>query len=300
MPRHRVWHPGWQDLIVPPSAAASSVPARLAMARSLAYVAAGAWALFALTSLLVAIDVTTSGDEAIQRVVGSASRDVAAHASWLRPASFELARLGSLTVALGVIIVVASVFLVWRRTLLPAVLLGTSFVCVALSVGGLKDLYNRAEPYDSLGALGFSFPSGHAAIAIAVWGGAALAVILFLGRSPNRAETIVALLALAVALGVGAAMIARSAHWLSDVIGGIALGVAWLTTIAAVLLGAVWRPARWKRSAEADMTVAAAEPVGVGEAPPLGVPFSSLEGWNPARSRQAGHSQSSGPSPPKR
>jgi membrane-associated phospholipid phosphatase len=236
------------------------------MARTLAYVAAGAWALFAVTSLLVAIDVTTSGDEAIQRVIARASGDVAARASWLRPASFELARLGSLPVAVVVMAVVCLVFAVWRRTLWPAVVLGTSCLGVALTVGGLKDLYHRAEPYDALGALGFSFPSGHAAIAVAVWGGSALVIMLFLGRAPNRAEALLAVLSLAVALGVGAAMIARSAHWLSDVVGGIAAGVAWLTTVtAAVLVASVWRSARWRRSAEADVAVGAAKPVGVDE-----------------------------------
>lgn len=235
---------------MPLPAPPTSVPARLAAARSFAYVAVGAWALFAVVSLLVAVDATTSFDDGIQRAVAAAGHAVLTRASWLGAASLEVARLGSIPVAVGVIAAVSVLFAVWRRTLMPAVLLGTSFFFTAATVGGLKDLYHRAEPYDRLGDLGFSFPSGHTAVATVAWGGAALVTVLFVGRGLNRGEAILAVVGLGVALAVPAVMIARSAHWMSDVVGGAALGTAWLTTVAAVLLASVWRPARWRSGQE--------------------------------------------------
>jgi hypothetical protein len=36
------------------------------------------------------------------------------------------------------------------------------------------------------------------------------------------------------------AMLVRSAHWTSDIVGGAALGTAWLATIAAALVRLGW------------------------------------------------------------
>ncbi|MDQ6927991.1 MAG: phosphatase PAP2 family protein [Actinomycetota bacterium] len=248
-----------------PSAPATSAPARLLTAVSLAWVAAGAWAVFAVMSLLVAVDATQGVDDVLQRAAAAVARRASQHASWLRGFSLDVARLGSVPVAAVVLVVVVVAFTLWRRNLWPAVLLGATFVGVGLSVGGLKDLYHRPEPYDRAGALGFSYPSGHTAVAIAVWGGAALLIMLFTARRPSRAATTVAVLSAGVSVVVALAMIARSAHWVSDIIGGAALGIAWLATITVALLVAGWQPARRRRSAETNVPVGATEPVGVDE-----------------------------------
>lgn len=244
---------------------ADSVPARPPALRSIVYVAAGAWGVFGLMSLLVAVDATTGVDGWVQHRIASAAPHLLRPAPWLGSTSEAVARLGSLPVAIGLIVAVSAVFAVWRRTLVPAILLGVSFFCVAAAVGGLKDLYHRPEPYDQIGALGFSYPSGHAAVAIAAWGGTAAVVMLFSRRRWSRAELTIAGVCACVALSVGAAMVARSAHWLSDVVGGVALGIGWLATVAVALAVIGWLPATWvrRRSAEADVAVRTAEPVGV-------------------------------------
>src|SRR5207248_11440655 len=66
-----------------------------------------------------------------------------------------------------------------------------------------------------------SFPSGHATQSIAFY--AMAAIVLGLGRSP-RTRTVLWSVAAAVVIVVGASRIYLGAHWLTDVLGGYALG----------------------------------------------------------------------------
>ena len=68
------------------------------------------------------------------------------------------------------------------------------------------------------------FPSGHVTAAAAF----AVIVIYLAGRSrlPPRARGLLAAVAVALIAGVGLARIVLRAHWPSDVLGGLALGVA--------------------------------------------------------------------------
>ena len=102
-----------------------------------------------------------------------------------------------------------------------------------LDVLGLKTLAMRARP-DSAYGIGTSFPSGHTANA------ALLGIVLILLVRP-----------LAVRIPVAAYVVAMAwsrtvlhAHWLTDVVGGLAIGVA-----TAILLHALWRATLERRSA---------------------------------------------------
>jgi membrane-associated phospholipid phosphatase len=90
----------------------------------------------------------------------------------------------------------------------------------------LKALIGRPRPFDA----SFGFPSGHATAAATFFG----AVIYLAGNISPPARTWVRVLAgLAIVL-VGLSRVMLRAHWPSDVIGGVALGLA-LASAAALL-----------------------------------------------------------------
>lgn len=74
-------------------------------------------------------------------------------------------------------------------------------------------------------ATGAAFPCGHATQAIAVWG--MLTVLLLRGHG-RRARTAAVTGSTLLVLLIGASRIYLGAHWLTDVVGGFALGGMWL------------------------------------------------------------------------
>ena len=90
----------------------------------------------------------------------------------------------------------------------------------------LKHLVRRARPED----LSFGFPSGHSTAAAAFYG-----AVIFLADSLSprlcRAARVLAMMMIVL---VGLARVLLRAHWPSDVLGGIALGLA-LASIAGLI-----------------------------------------------------------------
>jgi membrane-associated phospholipid phosphatase len=124
----------------------------------------------------------------------------------------------------------------WRPTLAVLVGLGSAYV-----VGkAIKDGLGRTPPYrnvDELHGIGEAFPSGHVANASLTW--ALITVLVFGVRGvwPNRRR---AQIGLAVSAGlvlvVGTIMVVMDYHWLTDIPGGIAVGVFALM-LALIALG---------------------------------------------------------------
>ena len=207
---------------------------------NLKLLAAGAWGLFAFTCLLVVIDPPSSIDHDLQRSMAALARRSLADAPWLRPISLVLARLGSLPVGIVVLAAVSLLFLVVRRVWQPAVLLTVSYALTVVSVGVAKRLFHRPEPFDDLGGVARSFPSGHSASAAAVWGGTALAVLLLRESPLSTGRKVLIGVATGVVATVAFVMLARSAHWISDIVAGLLLGAGWLLTVAAALQNRGW------------------------------------------------------------
>jgi membrane-associated phospholipid phosphatase len=90
----------------------------------------------------------------------------------------------------------------------------------------LKHLVARTRPED----LSFGFPSGHSTAAAAFYG----AVIFLADSLPPRVCRAVRVLAVVMIALVGFARVLLRAHWPSDVLGGIALGLA-LASIAGLI-----------------------------------------------------------------
>ncbi|MFN2387109.1 MAG: phosphatase PAP2 family protein [Thermoanaerobaculia bacterium] len=76
----------------------------------------------------------------------------------------------------------------------------------------------------------FAFPSGHAAMATAFYGGAAAVVFHLSSRPGIRLASFLA--AAATITAVAVSRVYLGAHWLTDVVGGILLGVFWVSVCA--------------------------------------------------------------------
>lgn len=147
--------------------------------------------------------------------------------------------LGSLAVIIPAGVIASLFFVLRGHRWWPVALL-------AVSIAGAVGLYNivkhlvgrpRPPPAIWIGHFsGASFPSGHAAQSVACY--ATLAVLLSAGR-PARVKIALSGLAALVVLVVGFSRIYLGAHWLTDVLGGYALGVAWVAIVFTVML-TVW------------------------------------------------------------
>jgi undecaprenyl-diphosphatase len=122
----------------------------------------------------------------------------------------------------------------WRKgALLTASLLGAT---VLYNVG--KALIQRPRPSaaDAIGTFtNWSFPSGHATQSIACYG--MLAFLITTGRLRPLWPWLAAAVLTAL---VGASRIYLGAHWLTDVLGGWALGGSWWMLIVSAALAARW------------------------------------------------------------
>ena len=123
----------------------------------------------------------------------------------------------------------------WRE----ATFAGASFVGSALLNMATKQFFQRHRPslWESIAPEHtFSFPSGHA------MGSATLAMVVVLLCWHTRWRWPVAALAALFALAVGASRIYLGVHYPSDILGGWAAGIAWVSGVYLVLYRIRERP----------------------------------------------------------
>jgi PAP2 superfamily len=128
----------------------------------------------------------------------------------------------------------------WLRRRRAAVLGFLLLVVVGQNLisNGVKLLVQRERPPvpHLVDSSGFSFPSGHSAAAAATY--AAVALVLGRGR-PWRVKALLAAGAAAVTVAVAASRVLLGVHWLTDVVGGVALGFGWFVVCAIAFGGAL-------------------------------------------------------------
>ena len=197
-----------------------------ATARALACAAAGALIVAVLAWL-----VTT------HNVVVDLDHDVAPwgveHAGvGGRRALRAVTRLGSSEVALTALAVTGIVQVVRKRSMPLAIFVVAVGLGEWLLTSWIKDLVDRARPTVTAGAaaLGPAFPSGHTTAAAACY--AAIAIALGIGLGRTTRATLLGV-AVAIAVAVAASRVLLGVHWLSDVIGGLALGWGWCALCVA-------------------------------------------------------------------
>ena len=198
-----------------------------ALAIFAAVLIAMAWAFVAIVEDVLTHDPLVAVDRAVYHLL-QALRTPASDSVMI-----TCTELGDRAVTLPVIIAVLA-WLLWHRAWRPA-----TYWIAAVSVGEvltalLKTGFALPRPspmYDGTSA--FGFPSGHAAMSIVTYG--------FLAIIATRELSVRAQAALAITLSVLVSLIAFSriylgAHWLSDVLGGLTFGLAWVALLATAYL----------------------------------------------------------------
>jgi undecaprenyl-diphosphatase len=119
----------------------------------------------------------------------------------------------------------------WIPVFLVVVVAGDSAV-----TNLVKEAVDRARPTldPAAATLGPSFPSGHSSTAAATF--AALALLAG-RRRPDAQKAVLAGLAVGLAVAVACSRVLLDVHWLSDVVGGLALGWGWFALCAAAFGG---------------------------------------------------------------
>ncbi len=140
----------------------------------------------------------------------------------------------------GSVVILGAIFLVWillkkwKRnyaiTLIISILFGQLFVFI------LKKYIHRARP-SPINALisesSFSFPSGHAFIAVSFY--LLLAYFCF-KMSKNKLQKFLSIIAgFMVVFGIGLSRIYLGVHWPSDVLASYTSGIAWIVVLITVL-----------------------------------------------------------------
>ncbi len=135
-------------------------------------------------------------------------------------------------------------YLLWRRRFYWLAALASAVLGGMLVNKLLKFLFHRARPAftDPILALNsYSFPSGHTMMATVLYG--ALAAFL-IARTTDWRQRALIIFSAGLLIGfVGFSRIYLGAHYLSDVLGAMAEGLAWLALCLTVVYS-VWRGGR--------------------------------------------------------
>jgi len=153
------------------------------------------------------------------------------HGPW-NPVAVAITNLGNPPVITGFTVILAMYFLAKRRYRVT-VFIATNMIVVNLANFIVKNLVQRPRPFiqDSsitplVSAGGFSFPSGHSAGAVLLYG----SIFLLAGYLADRPKTrrVLRGVCLLMILAIGVSRIYVQVHFPTDVLGGYALGTCGL------------------------------------------------------------------------
>ena len=196
-------------------------PTGLALTAAVLTLATSAWSLALVTFSVVHHTGLARDDTRVLAFV------TGHRAPWLTSLAKALTWLGSSIVLWPVVVIAGLGLWRWRRHWLPAVLPALALAGAWAGALLIKGLVDRPRPPvgDRLTVVhGWSYPSQHAAQALATWG--MLALMLMAGRSA-RARVLLAAGAVLIAFVVGLTRLYLGAHWMTDVLGGWALAAVW-------------------------------------------------------------------------
>ena len=141
--------------------------------------------------------------------------------------------MGSSTAIVPAFAVVAALLL-WYHRRGAALFLTVACAGALLLNGTMKVFFQRPRPALPWAAVlpDYSFPSGHTMNAVVFYVAVALILWSILGR---RVGLLAMIIAAAIAIGVGISRIYLGYHYLTDVVGGLLAGMAWLLVVGTAL-----------------------------------------------------------------
>jgi membrane-associated phospholipid phosphatase len=147
----------------------------------------------------------------------------------------NVTRLGNVPTLVAVLVL--TVIVLWRKRLFDDLMLmvlaavGAEVITIGLKLGFARERPFFPDPLARESS--YSFPSGHASVSLAVYGTLGFIVARHLR---NRRAQIAALVGAAtLVLLIGFSRLYLGVHFLSDVIAGFSLGLAWMTLCAILL-----------------------------------------------------------------
>ena len=159
---------------------------------------------------------------------------------WLTRAMFAVTSLGSSLIASCIAVVFGLYLIRQRRFYWLAAFLSSVYGGMLLN-RILKYVFQRPRPrFDDplLSLTSYSFPSGHTMTATVLYG--VLAAYFFTTTPDWRRRVVIVFVASLLILLVGFSRIYLGVHYLSDVLGAMAEGLAWLA-LCLTLVHSLWR-----------------------------------------------------------
>jgi undecaprenyl-diphosphatase len=210
----------------------------LALTLQLAALGLAGWAFGAVVFDVVRGTGTVRFDTKVSRML--LTRRVA----WLTTTMHGVSDFGGALLLAAVIVLLGLAARRYAGSWVPLMVLSAALVGAVVLGDVVKPLVARARPpyAASVGVNGYTFPSGHATQSIAVYGGLAYVAAGWLRTW--SAKVAAWTIAVVVVLLIGFSRIYLGLHWVTDVLGGYALGAVWL---AAVLVTTSAVQGAWRR-----------------------------------------------------
>ncbi|MBI4729566.1 MAG: bifunctional DedA family/phosphatase PAP2 family protein [Acidobacteria bacterium] len=203
----------------------------LRLTAGLSLLGLGGWVFGVILADVIARNDVAAFDLPLARAI---ARNVAS-APWLATAMRAATTLGGGAVVGAAAVVVIAAWRLFRKTWEAGWLLAISLAGATVIEEVVKDLVHRPRPpvLRLAHASGWSFPSGHATRAAVFYG--TLAILAGRLWPAWTARVRAWACAAGVVVLVAASRLILGVHYLTDVLGGMALGGAWLAVVATAL-----------------------------------------------------------------